>query len=153
MIYDRTHTRQLDELGGLRKALPFAFWTFLIGGTASMGLPGFSGFVAEIQVLIGAFQMSPWLAAGAAISIAITAAYILLALHKVFFAEEEHVTGDGHGHGEVVGESRWNLPGITCPEVVASVILMALLVIVGLYPSIMLDMIKANVALFPGVAR
>jgi len=104
-------------------------------------------------VLIGAFQMSPWLAAGAAISIAITAAYILLALHKVFFAEEEHVTGDGHGHGEVVGESRWNLPGITCPEVVASVILMALLVIVGLYPSIMLDMIKANVALFPGVAR
>ena len=153
MIYDRTHTRQLDELGGLRKALPFAFWTFLIGGTDSMGLPGFSGFVAEIQVLIGAFQMSPWLAAGAAVSIAITAAYILLALHKVFFAEEEHVTGGGHGHGEVVGESRWNLPGITCPEVVASVILMALLVIVGLYPSIMLDMIKANVALFPGVAR
>ncbi|MEI8314542.1 MAG: NADH-quinone oxidoreductase subunit M [Verrucomicrobiota bacterium] len=153
MIYDRTHTRQLEELGGLRKALPFAFWTFLIGGAASMGLPGFSGFVAEIQVLIGAFQMSPWLAAGAAASIAITAAYILLALHKVFFAEEEHATGSGHGHGEGVGESRWNLPGITCPEVVAAVILMALLVILGLYPSIMLDMIKANVALFPGVMR
>ena len=156
MIYDRTHTRQLDELGGLRKALPFAFWTFLIGGTASMGLPGFSGFVAEIQVLIGAFQMSPWLAAGAAASIAITAAYILLALHKVFFAEEEHAgvaPTHGHGHGAGAGESRWNLPGITCPEVVAAVILMALLVIVGLYPSIMLDMIKANVALFPGVVR
>ena len=167
MIYDRTHTRQLDELGGLRKALPFAFWTFLIGGTASMGLPGFSGFVAEIQVLIGAFQMSPWLAAGAAVSIAITAAYILLALHKVFLAEEEHAgaatshghgsagasPSSGHGHDAGVGESRWNLPGITCPEVVAAVILMALLVIIGLYPSIMLDMIKANVALFPGVAR
>src|ERR1043166_7176559 len=65
MVYDRTHTRQLDELGGLRNAIPFAFWTFLIGGAASMGLPGFSGFVAEIQVLIGAFAMSPWLAAGA----------------------------------------------------------------------------------------
>ena len=153
MIYDRTHTRQLDELGGLRKALPFAFWTFLIGGIASMGLPGFSGFVAEIQVLIGAFQMSPWLAAGAAVSIAITAAYILSALHKVFFAEEEHATGGDHGHGEATGESRWNLPGITCPEVIAAAILMMLLVVVGLYPSIMLDMIKANVALFPGVAR
>ena len=154
MIYDRTHTRQLDELGGLRKALPFAFWTFLIGGTASMGLPGFSGFVAEIQVLIGAFQMSPWLAAGAAASIAITAAYILLALHKVFFAEEEHAgAAPAHGHDAGAGDSRWNLPGITCPEVVAAVILMALLVIVGLYPSIMLDMIKANVALFPGVAQ
>ena len=153
MIYDRTHTRQLDELGGLRKALPFAFWTFLIAGAASMGLPGFSGFVAEIQVLIGAFHMSPWLAAGAAASIAVTAAYILMALHKVFFAEEEHATGGGHGHGHDagIGESRWNLPRITCPEVVAAVMLMALLVIVGLYPSIMLDMIKANVALFPGV--
>ena len=153
MIYDRTHTRQLDELGGLRKALPFAFWTFLIAGAASMGLPGFSGFVAEIQVLIGAFHMSPWLAAGAAASIAVTAAYILMALHKVFFAEGEHATGGGHGHGHDTGagESRWNLPRITCPEVVEAVMLMALLVIVGLYPSIMLDMIKANVALFPGV--
>src|SRR5881397_3377193 len=65
MVYDRTHTRQLDELGGLRKAIPFAFWTFVIGGAASMGLPGFSGFVAEIQVLIGAFAMSPWLAGAA----------------------------------------------------------------------------------------
>jgi NADH-quinone oxidoreductase subunit M len=153
MVYDRTHTRQLDELGGLRTALPFAFWTFLIGGAASMGLPGFSGFVAEIQVLVGAFQMSPWLALAAGVSIAITAAYILNALHKVFFAEEEHAAGhDSHGHGGA-GESRWNLPPITWPEVVAGLILMALLVIVGLYPSIMLDMIQPNVELFlKGVA-
>jgi len=154
MVYDRTHTRQLDELGGLRKALPFAFWTFLIGGAASMGLPGFSGFVAEIQVLIGAFQMSPWLAVAAGVSIAITAAYILNALHKVFFAEEEHAGKDHghHGHGGA-GESRWDLPPITWPEVVAAVILMALLVIVGLYPSIMLNMIQPNVELFlKGVA-
>jgi NADH-quinone oxidoreductase subunit M len=152
MVYDRTHTRQLDELGGFRTALPFAFWTFLIGGAASMGLPGFSGFVAEIQVLIGAFLMSPWLAVGAGASIAITAAYILNALHKVFFAEEEHATAAGHtahGHshgGE--GESRWSLPPITVPEVVAGVILMSLLVIIGLYPSIMLNMITPNVELF-----
>ena len=65
MVYDRTHTRQLDELGGLAKVIPFAFGTFVIGGAASMGLPGFSGFVAEIQVLIGAFPMNPWLALGA----------------------------------------------------------------------------------------
>jgi NADH-quinone oxidoreductase subunit M len=153
MVYDRTHTRQLDELGGLRKALPFAFWAFVIGGAASMGLPGFSGFVAEINVLIGAFSMSPWLALGAGISIAITAAYILSALHKVFFAEEEHAgqtAGSGHGnHGHGGGgDSRWQLPAITWPEVVAGVILMALLVIVGLYPQIMLDMITPNAQLF-----
>jgi NADH-quinone oxidoreductase subunit M len=155
MVYDRTHTRQLDELGGLRKALPFAFWTFLVGGAASMGLPGFSGFVAEIQVLVGAFHMHPTMAIVAGvIGIPITVAYILNAIHKVFFAEEEHAGSGhghgshGHGHGESEGDSRWNLPPITIPEIVASVILMALLVIVGLYPNIMLDMINRNVDLF-----
>src|SRR5437867_6002726 len=114
-----------------------------------MGLPGFSGFVAEIQVLVGAFEMSPWLAAGAGISIVITAGYILNALHKVFFAEEEHAAGshDAHGHGGE-GDARWNLPSISTPEVVAGVILMSLLVIVGLYPSILLNMITPNVQLF-----
>ncbi len=151
MVYDRTHTRQLDELGGLRAVLPFAFWTFLIGGVASMGLPGFSGFVAELQVLMGAFSVSPWLAFGAALSIPITAAYILNALHKVFFAEEEHTAPgghDAHGHGGGAGASRWNLPPITFPEKVAASTLMALLVIVGLRPSILLDVITPNVELF-----
>jgi NADH-quinone oxidoreductase subunit M len=157
MVYDRTHTRQLDELGGLAKAIPFACVTFVIAGVASMGMPGFSGFVAEIQVLIGAFKMNPWLAVGAAVSIAITAAYILTTIHKVFFAEEEHVgrasNDHTHGHNSVAGESRWHLPPISLPEKIASVILLALLVIIGLYPSIMLDMIKANVELFPGITK
>lgn len=156
MVYDRTHTRQLDELGGLAKALPFACVTFVIGGAASMGLPGFSGFVAEIQVLIGAFTMSPWLVVAAGVGIVLTVAYILNAIHKVFFADEEHVTakadshGHGYGHGEA-GEARWNVPPITLPEIVAAVILMSLLVIVGLYPSIMLNMIRANIELLPWV--
>ena len=154
MVYDRTHTRQLDELGGLAKAIPFACVTFVIAGMASMGMPGFSGFVAEIQVLIGAFHMSPWLTVGVGIGIVLTIAYILNAIHKVFFAEEEHVPVSGHSaHGShqqngATGESRWNLPPISLPERVAAIILMALLVIVGLYPSIMLNMIKANVELF-----
>ena len=151
MVYDRTHTRQLDELGGLAKVIPFACVTFVIGGAASMGMPGFSGFVAEIQVLIGAFHMSPWLTVGAGVGIVLTMAYILNAIHKVFFAEEEHVgsaaSSHGHGHGGE-GDSRWNLPPITVPEAVAALILMALLVIIGLWPSIMLTMIKANVEIF-----
>lgn len=123
-----------------------------------MGMPGFSGFVAEIQVLIGAFRMSPWLTAGAAIGILLTVAYILNAIHKVFYAEDEHpATSNPGSHGgnaspaagsEGTGEPRWNVPPITLPERVGAVILMALLVIIGLYPSIMLDMIKANVELF-----
>ncbi len=144
MVYDRTHTRQLDELGGLRTTLPFAFWTFLIGGAASMGLPGFSGFVAEIQVLVGAFAMSPWLAAGAAVSIPITVAYILNANNKVFMESDE----TGHRHSHESGGHAHTLPPITVPEIVAGVMLMSLLVIVGLYPSIMLNMIRPNVELF-----
>lgn len=157
MIYDRTHTRQLDELGGLRKPLPFAFWTFLIGGAASMGMPGFSGFVAEIQVVVGAFSMSPWFAAGAGVGIVITVAYILTAMHKVFFAEDEkeheavlsQSVHESHGfEAPPNGNGHDRLPPITWPEKVAGAILMMLLVVVGLYPSVMLNMIKANVELF-----
>ncbi len=144
MVYDRAHTRHLDELGGLAKAIPFACVTFMIGGAASMGMPGFSGFVAEIQVLAGAFVMSPWLALGAGVSIPITVAYILNANNKVFMEKDDaahHHDEADHGH---------KLPPITLPEIVAGVILMALLVIVGLYPPIMLDMIQQNVELFLG---
>src|SRR5260221_13051596 len=61
MVYDRTHTRQLPALEGmnLSKALPFAAVTFAVAGFASMGLPGFSGFAAELQVLIGAWTAFP----------------------------------------------------------------------------------------------
>ncbi|NQU09223.1 NADH-quinone oxidoreductase subunit M, partial [bacterium] len=92
MVYDRTHTRQLDELGGLARAIPFACVTFVLAGAASMGMPGFSGFWAELQVFIGAFSMSPWLAIGAGLGVVITVAYMLNAIHKVFYAEEEHPT-------------------------------------------------------------
>src|ERR1019366_6087096 len=62
IVYDRTHTRQLAELERMHlgKRLPFAAWAFVIAGMASMGLPGFSGFVAELQVLIGAWTAKPW---------------------------------------------------------------------------------------------
>jgi len=154
MVYDRTHTRQLDELGGLAKVIPFACVTFVIGGAASMGLPGFSGFVAEYQILVGAFQMHPVLALAAGISIPLTVAYILNANDKVFMERDQPAGSGGHGHGHDGGEhSHPALPPISLPERAAAIILMALLVIVGLYPSIMLNMIKANVDVFLRGAR
>src|SRR4051812_32041597 len=64
MVYERTHTRDLAKLEGfsLSKALPFAAVTFVIAAAASMGLPGFSGFIAELQVLVGAWKTFPVLA-------------------------------------------------------------------------------------------
>jgi len=149
MVYDRTHTRQLDELGGLAKVIPFACVTFVIAGAASMGMPGFSGFVAEYQIFVGAFHMHPVLALAAGLSIPLTVAYILNANDKVFMEQDPPAGDSGHGHDqEESGVSPPALPPITLPERVAAMILMALLVIVGVYPSIMLNMIKANVQLF-----
>src|ERR1700745_575998 len=61
MIYRRTHTRHLDDLShlGLSQALPFAAFTFVIASAASIGIPGFSGFAAEIIILIGAWKTFP----------------------------------------------------------------------------------------------
>ena len=91
MVYDRTHTRVLDELEGMRlsKALPFAAATFVIAGFASMGMPGFSGFVAELQVLIGAWKAFPTFAVLGGLGVLIGVAYTLRAMQKTFFSGAE----------------------------------------------------------------
>ena len=63
MVYDRTHTRDLHELGPMQlgHAIPFAAVTFILAGMASIGLPGFSGFIAEFQVLVGTWQSFAWM--------------------------------------------------------------------------------------------
>jgi NADH-quinone oxidoreductase subunit M len=90
MVYERTHTRELATLEGMNlvKAMPFAAVTFVIAGAASMGLPGFSGFIAELQVIIGAWQAFPTLAVITGVGIVIGVAYTLRAMQKAFFGEE-----------------------------------------------------------------
>ena len=89
MVYDRTHTRDLADLQSmnLSKLMPFAAVTFTLASMASMGLPGFSGFVAELQVLIGAWQAFPTLAVVAGLGILIGVAYALRALQQAFFRD------------------------------------------------------------------
>ncbi len=81
MIYERTHTRDVTKLGGLLKVIPFISATYVIAGLASLGLPGFSGFVAEMNIFVGAFEHNelPYrIATIFAISaIVVTAVYIL----------------------------------------------------------------------------
>jgi NADH-quinone oxidoreductase subunit M len=81
MIYGRTHTRMINEMGGLMKVIPFLGVSYVIAGLASLGLPGLSGFVAEMTIFVGAFQHSDTfhriLTIAAASSIVITAVYIL----------------------------------------------------------------------------
>src|SRR5713226_454991 len=87
MIYRRTRTRELDALSGmnLARTLPFAAFTFVIASAASMGIPGFSGFAAEITILIGAWKSYPLAVWITGAGMVLVAAFTLRALKKSFF--------------------------------------------------------------------
>ena len=91
MIYGRTHTRMIDEMGGLMKVIPFLSVIYVIAGLASLGLPGLSGFVAEMTIFVGAFQHpDTWHRVAiiiATTSIVVTAVYILRVVGKMLFGQ------------------------------------------------------------------
>ena len=140
MVYDRTHTRQLSELGGLWYTMRFTAWVFIIAGLASMGLPMFSGFIAELQVFVGAWRAFPWLAIITGLGILITVAYTLLTIHKAFFAEPKPRPPAEHAPHAY--------PPITWPERTASVILICATLLIGLWPDLLLQPIGRSVDLF-----
>src|SRR5436190_12601165 len=90
MIYRRTHTRDLDELStmNLRHALPFAGFAFVVASAASMGIPAFSGFAAEITILIGAWKTYPLAVWVVGAGMVLVAAFTLRALKRTFFGEK-----------------------------------------------------------------
>jgi len=145
MVYERTHTRELAELEGLNllKAMPFAAVTFVLAGAASMGLPGFSGFIAELQVIIGAWHAFPTLAVITGMGIVIGVAYTLRAMQRAFFGETHaKATGDD--------QEEHRMPPISVPERIGAILLIGVSLVVGLYPRILLDVIQPslNSALF-----
>ena len=133
MIYERTHTRQLPELGGLGQIFPFAALMLIIGGFSSMGMPGFAGFFAEFNIFVGVWERFPIVAILAAISIPITAAYILRVTRQVFF-------------GEVKDRHFFELPRLTWQEYTAGTILAVLIIAVGLFPDLMHPLVDSGVA-------
>src|SRR5207342_1709471 len=84
MIYDRTHTRQIGEMGGLMKVMPFITTVLFIVGLCSLGLPGLSGFVAEVTIFMGSWEKTDIFyriaTIAACMSIVVTAVYILRAI-------------------------------------------------------------------------
>ena len=147
MVYDRTHTRDLDALEkmNLYKFIPFAAVTFVVASMASIGLPGFSGFVAELQVLIGAWRAFPVYAVGAGLGIVIGVAYTWRAMQMAFLGEAASESGN----------SNHPLPPISIPERVGAVILIGVSLVVGLYPQLILNRIipALNSPLFDGLRK
>lgn len=131
MVYDRTHTRQFPELGGLFTVMPFAAIVFIIAGLSSMGMPGLAGFWAEFNIFMGMWQRFPLIAVLAGISIPITAGYILIAVYRVFF-------------GEIKNPEFRHLPKLTVQEYAAGIILVVVLIVSGLYPAYLTEPIEAS---------
>ena len=121
LVYDKTHTREIPELGGLASRMPLIAVAFMVAGLASLGLPGTSGFVAEILVFLGAFPVWSWATALGAFGIVITAGYILWMIQRTFF-------GPTSVKYDRVGDA-------TRLEMVPIFVLVAVVIGVGVYPS------------------
>jgi NADH-quinone oxidoreductase subunit M len=134
MVYDRTHTRDFNDLQTMQlgKLLPFAGVTFVLAGVASMGMPGFSGFVAELQVLMGAWKVFPMATLLAGVGIVVGVAYTLRALQKAFYSDAvPDKSSPAHP-----------LEPISVPERIGAVMLIAASLVIGLFPGLLLDWIQ-----------
>lgn len=125
LIYDKAHTRHIPDLGGLASNMPFVGAAFLVAGLASLGLPGTSGFIAELLVFLGTFEVWPIMTTLSVFAIVLTAGYILWMIQRTFF-------GPAISRLDEVGD-------VTLVQAVPLVILVVSIMVVGLYPSIISD--------------
>jgi NADH-quinone oxidoreductase subunit M len=142
MIYRRTHTRELSTLMGmdLSRALPFAAFTFVIASAASMGIPGFSGFAAEITILLGVWKTYPVMVWITGAGMVLAAAFTLRALKQSFFGRDV-----APGVRSPAAADSEKLPPITWPEKCGACLLMFATLAIGLYPRLLLDRIQPAV--------
>lgn len=132
MIYERTHTRLVNEMGGLLKVMPFIITVLFIVGLCSLGLPGLSGFVAEVTILIGSWQQPGIFyriaTIAACMSIVVTAVYILRAISQTAMGPlKESYAG--------LADARWN-------ERLAAIILIAGIIAIGVAPFWLNDLVR-----------
>lgn len=135
MIYGRTHTRDIRELGGLMRIMPFLSVSYVIAGLASLGLPGLSGFVAEMTIFVGSFEHQDMfhrvLTILAISSIVITAVYILKVVGKILY-------------GSVVDDHHLELTDAVWHEKVAVVGLIVCVAGMGMFPGWISNLINAS---------
>ncbi len=139
MIYERTHTRDVKKLGGLLKVIPFISVMYVIAGLASLGLPGFSGFMAEMQIFVGAFQHPDMFHRIATIitvsAIVITAVYILRVVGMMLM-------------GPVKNEEYNVLPQATWYEKTGVLLLLIPITFMGVVPFWITEMVRESIQPF-----
>ena len=130
-IYDRRHTREISELGGLQKPAPIFAAVFMLVMLSSIGLPGLNGFVGEFLTLLGAFAAHRWWAIVAATGVIIAALYLLWAYQRVFHGEPDE-------ENRSFAELRWREGLLLLPFI-------GIIVFTGIYPKPMLERIEPAV--------
>lgn len=153
VIYDRAHTRNMDELSGMMKPLPYAMVAFVISSLVSMGMPGLSGFLAEFPIFMGlwhgnaldfgatpftALSLNPndfyWIVAILSVlGIVFTAAYLLRAVNSVFF-------------GEYDAEKWHDMRPARATDYIVIVSFCLVMIVIGVYPPVIAPIVEAGVA-------
>lgn len=131
MLYNRRHTRQLADFGGLWKQIPVYGFLFLIVALSSAGLPGLNGFVGEFNILLGAFQASRAAAIFGTVGIILAAWYLLHAVRQML-------------HGPLTGPENAATSDLKWREVLTLVPLIVLFFVIGLFPNLFLDKINPS---------
>jgi NADH-quinone oxidoreductase subunit M len=132
MIYERRHTRLIADFGGLWSVIPAFSALFLVVTLSSVGLPGLNGFVGEFLILVGAFQVSPWLTALATTGIIFAAVYLLWMYQRTIF-------------GEITHEENRRLRDLDAREWALLVPVLVLIVWIGVYPRAFTGKTEASV--------
>jgi NADH-quinone oxidoreductase subunit M len=126
MLYERRHTREISDFGGLAAVTPVYAGIFLIVALSSLGLPGLNGFVGEFLVILGAFARNRTWAVIAATGVVLAALYLLWAYQRVF-------------HGPITLEENRSVPDVSVREALALVPLLAAIVLIGVWPKPFLE--------------
>jgi NADH-quinone oxidoreductase subunit M len=129
VIYERAHTRDLDSFGGLGARIPVFAGLFTVACFASLGLPGLMGFIGEFFVFRGAFAANVLITALGTIGIVVTAAYLLWTIQRVLFGP--------------LNPKYENMPDANKREIVSLAPLMAIMVLFGIWPAPILNIINA----------
>jgi len=127
VIYDHAHTREIAAFGGVAKRMPLLATLFTFAGLASLGLPGLAGFIAEYMTFTSSYASWPVVTIVCVFTMILTAGYLLWMLKRVFYGEFN---------------TKWEgLPDVNLREAIPLFVLAVLIVIVGVYPAVLIDVI------------
>ncbi len=132
VVYDRIHSREITMYGGLVHRMPIYALAFMVFMLASVGLPGTGGFVGEFLVLLGAFQVNPWVAALASTGVILGACYMLYLYRRIIF-------------GQLTKEHLLKITDLSKREIMIFAPLGVLVLWMGIYPSSFLDIMHVSV--------